>query len=112
MALIKAISELEEGMVTAEPIINNFSQTLLPAGIELKARHIDMLRMWNIQAVYIKSDDSDSDDSINEEVLKLSREQLSGRLFWEPRNVLEEDLIELGVLAEAYCIIRGNTNVE
>lgn len=112
MALIKSISELEEGMVTAEPIVNNFGQTLLPAGIELKTKHIELLRMWNIQTVYIKSDDSESEGEINEEIIRQSNEILSKRLSWVPRNAVEKDLIELGVLAEAYCIIKGNKNVE
>lgn len=113
MALMKLTSELTEGMVTAEPIINNFGQTLLPAAMEIRAKHIEMLKLWNVQAVYVKSDEQDDGLVFNDEVLQQSKELLFKRLAWEPRNALEEDLIELGIMAEANTIIkRGSANAK
>ncbi len=104
-------TELKVGMITAEPVINNFGQTLLPKGLELSARHIDMLRVWNIQAVQIKSEQKDESLEISEELRSHATELFLKRISWEPRNPIEEDIIDLGVLATANMLMkRGEAN--
>lgn len=113
MACLKLVSELAEGMITAEPIVNNFGQTIMPSGMEMKTKHIEMLKVWNIQTVYIKSDENDSDVEISKEILIQAKEILSKKCPWEPRNVLEENVVELGILSIAHNLInKGGTDAK
>jgi hypothetical protein len=65
-----------------------------------------MLKIWNIQTVHIKSDENDNDIIINKEILVQAKEQLSKKCAWEPRNILEENILELGILSIAHDLLK------
>jgi hypothetical protein len=93
------INDLEPGMILHSPVSNNFGQILIGSGFELSEKHIFMLKTWNIQSVTIQSEDSDDEVIIDEDKLKETRDKLLEIIGWQPRNINEEDLIDLGTLA-------------
>lgn len=100
------IDEITDGQILGEAVINNFGQTLIPAGVTLKKNHISLLKTWSIETVSVKSIDDDDEEEISEDVLELAKKALTDRIFWEPRNENEEDIIELAILATAKLISR------
>lgn len=92
-------SELTEGMELAEAVINNFGQTLIPAGTNLSKRHINLLMMWGIESVSIvDSEETDNDSNeikLSDETLKFIDEQLSKRFLWKPENEHEKEIYDM-----------------
>lgn len=97
-----AIDNVEPESILAEPVTNSLGQTLINTGIALTAKHINLLRTWNIQLVKIIDDSEDEAIEINEEQISKARIELSKHLKWTPRNDAEADLIELGVITLAH----------
>ena len=97
-----AIDNVEPESILAEPVTNSLGQTLINSGVALSAKHINILRTWNIQLVKIIDDSDDEVIEINEEQISKSRIELAKYLKWTPRNNAEADLIELGVIALAH----------
>lgn len=92
------IAEIEEGCVLAEPVINKFGQVLFGAGVTLEARHVRILKTWNIADVLVRDAGADvSAPVITQSVRGLAEERLSHRLTWTPRNVNEQDFVAMGV---------------
>lgn len=99
--------KIEEGMTLAEPIVNNFGQTLLPAGVKLSKNHMRILKTWNIRIINVQSDDSDEDEiKVTPEVLILAKEQLMKRMQWKPKNALELDLFKCSITHLAQSIMK------
>jgi len=104
MSKLIRLDDLTPGMVLAEPVLNNYNQTLLSAGIELNDEKIKILRTWNIQTLYIKSENEDKPFEISPEILEICTEKLEKRMIWQPRNEIEKDLFDSAVhiLAKEY----------
>ncbi|MFW5701735.1 MAG: hypothetical protein ACOCX7_02180 [Bacteroidota bacterium] len=105
MAEIVQIDQIEEGMVLAEPIVNNFGQTLLPADIELSSKHVNILKTWNIRSVTVKGDATQEDFTLSEELRAKAKEHLAGRMKWEPRDKFEKELYKMGIVHVARYIL-------
>lgn len=101
MANIITIEQIQDGMVTAEPVVNNFGFTLIPAGTTLSERHKRILKTWNAFTVSIKSDDLEEDLEISDELKALAVERLSKRMKWTPRNVFEINLYQTAIIRAA-----------
>jgi hypothetical protein len=98
MAKKVATAELEEGCVLAEPVINKFGQVLFGAGVKLEARHVRILKTWNIAEVLVREADSESMTPVITQSLRgLAEERLGQRVKWTPRNVNEQDFIAMGI---------------
>jgi len=93
-------------MIVAEPILNNFGQVLISPGVILQDKHKNILKTWNIKAICIKSDDSDEEVEISEELRSLAVDRLSKRMSWEPRNAIENNLYQVGILQTAKNILK------
>lgn len=102
------IGEIREGMLLANDLINNFGQTLLPAGIELNKNHIKMLKTWNIGKITIMLEKGADDFKLTRELRKAAEEIILPRLDWEPENPYEQDLFE----ASIYLIAKNLSNKE
>lgn len=98
MPKVIAVDQLTDGMILAEPLMNNFGQTLIPAGTKLFQRHSRILRTWNIRTIAIKSDESEEEREISVELMEISRDKLQKKMKWEPRNKIETDLFNMGLL--------------
>ncbi|MBM2813582.1 MAG: hypothetical protein HW421_344 [Ignavibacteria bacterium] len=101
MSKVISTEDIQDGMVLAEPLINNFGQTLLPAGITLGTKHVKTLKTWNIFTVSVKGDDNDEETEISEEMKGIAEEIFSKRISWKPKNLLESDLYMLGIIFNA-----------
>ena len=105
MAELVKTKDIKSGMVLAKPLLNRYNQTLLKAGTHIEKSHIHLLKTWNIMAITVKENNEDEAPELNEEILSIAREKLAARLNWEPRNEMEEDLIEMGVMNYAKTML-------
>jgi len=98
MSIAIQIEQIKDGMILSETLSNSFGQTLIPSGTILNERHIRILKTWNIFTISIRSNESDEDSKLSEELRAKAMEVLNQRLNWEPRNIYEEDLVNLGII--------------
>ncbi len=108
MASLVSLEELQEGMVLAEPVINNFGQTLLPSGIKLNSKHKVILKTWNIDSVYVQSEEGDTDFDISTELKQKAAKKLLERMNWLPEQKIEKDMFSAGIILKARTIITQN----
>ena len=106
MSSVINTEKIEDGQILIEPVINNFGQTLLPAGAVLKAKHINLLKTWNIFSVCIKDDIEETEFMISDDLRMKALEIFSKRMQWKPRNQNEEELYELGILSTALSLMK------
>ncbi len=99
MGNIILTENIESGMVLEEPVLNNFGQVLLGAGLELSEKHKKLLNVWGVTSVKISSDDDSSEEVYSDEEIENATEIIKERVNWEPRNDLEEDLFKLGIIS-------------
>jgi hypothetical protein len=92
-----SLSELNEGDQIAEPVINNFGQTLIPANTVITVRYINLLRMWGIDKVFVFDESASSNDKIelSDETRRYIDQQLSRRFQWKPENEWESAIFHL-----------------
>ncbi|MCO5251107.1 MAG: hypothetical protein M9949_06770 [Candidatus Kapabacteria bacterium] len=95
------LEEAQDGMVLAEPILNNFNQTLLAVGATLNPQKLRILRTWNIKLISIKSEDSDNEIEFSDEILDVCKGKLEKRMLWKPRNNIELDLLQSAIYVSA-----------
>lgn len=110
MSEIISIDNLQEGMVLAEPVINNFGQTLLNTGVCINAHHKKILKTWNIHNLHIQSESSDNNSSVEfgQDILNFIESALSSRMKWKPDLKIENDLFKTAVIVNAQQL--RNTN--
>ena len=111
MANVISIDNIEEGMIIVEPIVNKFGQTLIPPGATLTAKHKVILKTWNIRSVAVKSDANEKEVEISEELRNLALEKLDKILMWEPRNAIENNLMQIGIIHAAKNILHKNKDI-
>lgn len=92
-----SLSELNEGDQIAEPVINNFGQTLITANTVITVRYINLLKMWGIDSVFVFDESANNDEEIelSEETKKYIDQQLSHRFRWKPENEWESAIFQL-----------------
>ena len=101
MGTIITLEQIKDGMVVADPVVNNFGFTLIPSGTILSERHKRILKTWNVFTVSIKGDDFEEDFVISDELKAIAIERLSKRIKWEPRNKYEINLYNSAILRAA-----------
>ncbi len=109
MASLVSIDDIIEGMVLAEPVINNFGQTLLPQGIKLNPKHKIILKTWNVSNIYIQSDEESSTFELSDELKEKANALLRERMIWEPEQKIEKDLFNIAIVLKAKSIISNNS---
>ncbi len=87
------IDEIEEGMKLSEPVLNKHGQILLGTGIELKKKHIRILKSWNISFVYVVDNNHNKERIISKELLMKAVKDLKKIIKWKPDNDNEVALI-------------------
>jgi hypothetical protein len=81
------IDALREGMVSAADVKNLDDMLLLPAGVELTERHINILRTWGVvevavEAAGVQEEPQDPLEQLSPEVAARLQAEVR-RLFWE-----------------------------
>ena len=101
MGLVLQLSELkavEPGLILAEPVLNQFGQTLLPRGVELQLRHLKVLKTWGCKTVKVKEEGfPEKEAEVSPEVLDRALARVNWRLKWEPTTNLEKEIFQLAV---------------
>ncbi len=97
MCSIISVNDLTEGMILAEPVVNNFGQILLNSGVILTAQHKRILKTWNIHSISILNDDEPNSTEISDKILALAEESLKKRFDWTPVLDIEKDLFETAI---------------
>jgi hypothetical protein len=95
---IISIDDIKDNMLLAEPVINNFGQTLLPKGVTLFDKHIRLLKTWNIKYIAIMNENENDENLPSPEVLKIAEEHYNERVKWEIRNTIERDMLQTAIL--------------
>lgn len=107
MSRYLSINELVPGMITAEPVLNRYGQTILGRGVVLEAEHMTRLKTWGIMHVCIKSDD---ESSIGDEIIKVATAWVAERCRWNPRNPQEDDMINAAIQFKAMKLAVGSND--
>lgn len=87
------IEKIEDGMILADPILNQFSQVLIPAGTVLSDFHKKILMRWNIRFVNIYTNDEDVEIEVEDEVIETATNYVLNKLLWNPSNEIENDIV-------------------
>jgi hypothetical protein len=101
------IDDLQEGMIVAADVRNIDDMLLLPAGAELTARHLKVLRSWGItevtvQATHEAEDASDPLRRIPPEALARIEAALREIFYkFEPAQALPQTVFRLMLLRQA-----------
>jgi hypothetical protein len=101
MVQVIKTEEIEDGMVLAHPVLNGFRQVLLPAGTVLNRKHLTVLKTWNVYNISISVGNSEVIEKPPQELIDSSREIVLKTLSWSPRNMSEEDLINMASIRKA-----------
>ena len=101
MGLVLQLNELkavEPGLILAEPVLNQFGQTLLPRGVELQSGHLKVLKTWGCKTVKVKEEGfPEKEAEVSPEVLDRALARVNWRLKWEPTTNLEKEIFQLAV---------------
>jgi len=101
MQQIIQIDKIEDGMVLAEPVLNQFSQVLLPSGTVLTHFHSTILKKWNINYVFIYIQENEEESPIPKELIESCRKEITSKLLWTPTIPIEKDLINITAINRA-----------
>lgn len=104
------IDNIEDGMILAEPVLNKFGQTLMPASAVLYEKHKRLLKTWNVKTISIKSSKTEEESELSPEVLALGKERLDRRMTWTPRNNIEKEIYQASLNYVALQILNKKRN--
>lgn len=95
-------------MIVAADVKNMDDMLLAPAGCELSARHIKILRTWGVSEVQIEGEEQGSTTllKIAPEVLQRIEEELK-KLFWDfdPEVPVQKEIFNLALRHRARAAI-------
>jgi hypothetical protein len=98
------LDAVNEGMVVTADVKNMDEMLLIPAGCELTARHIKILRTWGISEIQVDGAESDSTTllKIAPEILQRLEAELK-KIFWEfdPDNAAQREIFKLALRRRA-----------
>ena len=84
-------------MVTEQPVINRFGQTVLGAGAVLTERHIEVFRSLGIAFIEVESEDGSGPLPVDDIHRTAAAHRLRERMAWEPRHPVEKEVFDLSV---------------
>ncbi len=97
MASYKTIEEIEEGLILAEAVVNNFGQTMIPVGAKLQEKHLRLLKTWNVAGVMVKADGEDDEMEISPQMIETAIKNLESSMKWKCELNIELDLFDSAV---------------
>lgn len=101
----KLLKDLQEGMIIAESIINNYGQLMIPNKSKLTLKHIKLLKIWSIKGARISTSDDEVIFQIPAFMKKELREKILSKFsklrYSELNTELFNDLIEMGIIYHA-----------
>ena len=103
MSKMMNLDELSPGAILADEVLSLNGQTLLKKGVTLTPRHITLLTTWNVQSVFIESDEPEEAPAAVDETSE-NGPQLSPAYM---KFQLEFDSVQAN-LHQSFDIIRDN----
>lgn len=101
----KLLKDLKEGMVLAEPIMNNYGQLMIPTHTKIHAKHLKLLKVWNLQGVMILNEDDNKEFFISPVLRNKIRDYILSRFSISNKNEINSnllnDLLEMGIIFHA-----------
>ena len=98
------LDSVTEGMVVTADVKNMDEMLLIPAGCELTARHVKILRTWGISEIQVDGAENDSTTllKIAPEMLQRLEAELK-KIFWEfdPENPVQREIFKLALRRRA-----------
>ena len=90
------LKDAEPGVVLKDPAVNHQGQVLLPAGTELDAKKLRILRSWGVSDIEVE-DTGDGGDGVSDAPMSAQVAEIQNRF----RRVREDPIMEkiLAVLA-------------
>lgn len=102
------LDAVTEGMLVAADVKNMDDMLLIPAGCELSARHIKILRTWGISEIQIDGEEKNSTTllKISPEVLQRLDAELR-KLFWQfdAGSAAQQEIFKLALRRRARAAI-------
>jgi hypothetical protein len=93
-----ATEDVEEGMLLAEPVRNNFGQVMIPEAHQVKPQHLKLLKTWNVSGIVIKKDGEEEQKSLTPEQIKLLKSEMEEQMDWTCDFDLENDLFNTAII--------------
>lgn len=106
------LDAVTEGMIVAADVKNMDDMLLIPAGCELTARHINILRTWGISEIQTEGNDAPNPlTTIAPEVLRRLQDELS-KIFWnyDPNFPAQQEVFRLALLRRARTAATQGSN--
>lgn len=97
MPLYVKFEEITPGMILAEPVQNNFGQTMIPKDFTIEEKHLRMLKLWNITGIIIKRDEDDVKKELTPDVIKKYKDRLESRMSWKAENAIENNMFSCAI---------------
>jgi hypothetical protein len=72
--------DLKEGMVVGEDVKDKNGQLLLPAGLALSEKHLELVKSWGISQVSIESGNKEEEVPLDPELIAKAEKEL-GPIF-------------------------------
>lgn len=102
-----------EGMIVAADVKNMDDMLLIPAGCELSARHIKVLRTWGIAEIQVDGEEQASTTmmKIAPEVLERLEAELR-KQFWslDPESEAQKEVFNLALRRRARAVVNHVPN--
>jgi len=94
MSTYVSIHDLAIGAILAQPILNSYDDVIIPSGTKIEEHHKSFLEKWGITKIVIEGD---PEPEVNPAQLQIAKKQFAERSSWEPRNSIEEDMLNATV---------------
>jgi len=113
MKKLIAIDDVEIGMETASAITNKYGQVLLKQNTRIIESHIKIFKTWGVTTIEIICNDEDNiAEALDPEVKKKIEKVYYSKIDWKPRNVFEDDLLEMGLRKKIEYYFENNSKVK
>lgn len=95
-----SVSDLKVGMIIAEDVKDKNGQLLLPAGLTVVEKHLDVVRSWGIEEVAIESGSKEEEKPLDPQIVARAEKEL-GELF----KFTDRNQPVMGELFQ-FCVVR------
>jgi len=78
--------DLKEGMIVAEDVKDNNGQLLLPAGMTLVQKHLDVIKSWGIAVISIESGTKVEEVPLDPLIIAKAEKEFAASFRYADRN--------------------------
>ena len=105
---------MQPGMILKKSLYNRFGQMILAEGTKLEEKHKRILKTWGVSSLAIvDTNDSETgaEEEFDERIKEKAIELLKKRMFWSPRNSIEESMYQVALKRTMEKIIRHGNDI-